>query len=141
MRRIVLGIITGICLSLPATAQEELPESIFRDYGHMREVLDQLMMESRIVEVMRAFGASDEMTTEELESLQARVRSIFPNDFTEVDLMKRDEMGEGWGRELYAFWSGFSYIYASVIYHQRETEFVAVHFTFNTDLDSLLADF
>jgi hypothetical protein len=141
MRRFLLGLATSLCLGLPALAQDDLPESVFRDHAHMRGLLEQLMLERRIAEVMHVFGASDEMTQDELDQLQERVRAIFPEDFDQVALLKRDAMGDGWARELYVFWSGLNYIYASVIYHQRDSDLVAVHFKFNTDLDAMLADF
>lgn len=141
MRRFFLGTLAALCLGLPATAQEDLPESVFRDYAHMREVLDGLMMQREIADVMRAFGASDEMTAEELDSLQNRVRAIFPSDFGQVSLVKRDEMGDGWAREMYAYWGGLSYIFASVVFHQREEALVAVKFKFNTDINALLTEF
>ncbi|MCR9114630.1 MAG: hypothetical protein NXH84_15245, partial [Rhodobacteraceae bacterium] len=105
------------------------------------EVLDGLMMQREIADVMRAFGASDEMTVEELDSLQNRVRAIFPSDFAQVSLVKRDEMGDGWAREMYAYWGGLSYIFASVVFHQREEALVAVKFKFNTDINALLTEF
>ena len=126
-------------LSGPVSAQ--MPESIFRDYDQMREVLDKLMMTREIEAVMRAFGASDEMSDEQLESLETRVRDIFPYDFRHVDVLKTDDMGNGWRRELYAYWAGTSYIFATVLFHDRDGELVAIEFKFNTDIDDLIAAF
>jgi len=132
-----------LSLSLPGMsgAQDELPESVFRDYDHMRSVMDDGMMNRKIIMLMRAFGASDEMTEEELQSLEARVQSLFPMPFETVDLMKSDKLGENWTRELYAYHVGLNYIYAFVLFHTRPDAVVAVNFKFNTDPIVLLQEF
>ena len=127
--------------SAASWAQDTLPESVFRDYDHMRSVLDEGMMERNISTVMRAFGASDEMTKEELSDLETHVRSIFGTPFTDVDVMKSVKLGPNWTQELYAFHSGTSYIYAMVLFHTREDDLVAVNFKFNTNPLPLLKDF
>ena len=129
-----------IGFALPATAQD-LPESVFRDYDHMRKVLDDGMMQRNIVDVMRAFGASDEMTVEQLNDLEDRVRTIFPAPFSEVEIMKSEKMGASWTQEMYAYNAGYSYIYAMVLFHQQDNAVVAVQFKFNTDPLEILADF
>lgn len=122
-------------------AAQDLPESVFRDYDHMREVLDGGMMERNIVDVMRAFGASDEMTIEELNDLQIRVRAIFPEPFVNVDVMRSEKMGEDWTLEMYAYHVGYAYVYAVVLFHQQPDALVAVKFKFNTDPFELTKDF
>ncbi|MEL7257112.1 MAG: hypothetical protein AAFN80_04620 [Pseudomonadota bacterium] len=125
----------------PAQAQDDLPESVFRDYDHMREVLDTNMMSRQIGVVMRNFGASDEMTPEQLTALENQVRGIFPQDFENADIILRDELENGWVRELLAYYTGISYIYVSVFYHKREDFVVVPFFRFNTDMLELLTEF
>lgn len=122
-------------------AQDVLPESVFRDYDHMREVLDTNMKSRQIGVVMRSFGASDEMTPEELSALEAQVRGIFPQDFETAEIILREELENGWVRELLTYYTGISYIYVSVFYHRREDIVVVPFFRFNTDLLELLVDF
>ncbi len=131
----------GVSLPQKAAAQDDLPESVFRDYEHMREVLDSGMMAREITNVMRSFGASDEMTPEQLASLQAQVRGIFPQDFDTTEIILRDELENGWVRELLGYYSGFSYMYVSVFYHMRDDFLVVPYFKFNTDMLELLVDF
>lgn len=126
-------------LTPPATAQEDQP--IFRDYADMRGQLDTLMMTRRIHDVMIAFGGADEMTSEELTQLEYRVRSVFPQDFENVDILKADDMGNGWKRELYVYWTGISYIFASVLMHRQEAGLVSINFEFNSDFGQLIDDF
>lgn len=124
-----------------ARAQDDLPESVFRDYDHMREVLDTNMKSRQIGVVMRNFGASDEMTSEQLTALENQVRGIFPQDFETAEMILRDELENGWARELFAYYTGISYIYVAVFYHQREDFLVVPFFRFNTDMLELLTEF
>jgi len=124
----------------PAQAQTD-EQPIFKSYEEMRNTLDTLMMAREMEQVMRKFGASDEMTDEELKSLEARVRTIFPGDFRHVDLLKRDDMGNGWAQELYAYWGGLSYIYVAILMHDRGSEIVSINFKFNTDFDKIVENF
>ncbi len=116
-------------------------QPVFKSYEEMRNTLDTLMMARELEQVMRAFGASDEMTDEELKGLEARVRSIFPFDFRHVNLLKRDDMGNGWAQELYAYWVGLSYIYVAILMHDRGSEIVSINFKFNTDFDKIIENF
>ena len=138
--RILYAFLSVIALALPAAAQD-LPESIFRDYDHMRQVLDDNIMKRDIVTTMKAFGASDEMTPEELAGLQRRVQGIFPRDFENVDVMRVREMNGGFRQELYAYWTGTQYLYAYLFMHDRGDRMVAVHFQFNTDFLELNDNF
>ncbi|QFT92994.1 hypothetical protein FIU86_09070 [Roseovarius sp. THAF9] len=135
----LLAIVT-MTLAAPSAAQET-PESIFRDYDHMRSIMDDGMMNQKIVMVMRAFGASDEMTAEELQSLEARVKALFPKPLDSVEVMKSEKLGDHWTREMYVYYSGIDYIYAFVLFHTRPEALVAVNFKFNTDPIVLLKEF
>ncbi len=139
MRSFLSALAVAVALASPAAAQHQ--NSIFRDYAEMRDVLDRFMFSRRIADVMRAFGASDEMTEQELQGLENRVRAIFPYDFRHVDVLRSEDMGNGWKRELYAYWAGTAYIFATVIFHERDGECVAIAFRFNTDIEELLSKF
>ncbi|KRS14276.1 hypothetical protein XM53_00640 [Roseovarius atlanticus] len=130
----------AVSLATPSTAQEP-PESIFRDYEHMRSVMDDGMMNRKIVMLMRAFGASDEMTTEELQRLEAQVQALFPQPLETVEIVKSEKLGENWTREMYVYYSGIDYIYAFALFHTRPDAVIAVNFKFNTDPMALLAEF
>ncbi|WP_371223910.1 hypothetical protein [Roseovarius sp. 2305UL8-3] len=125
---------------VPLQAQSD-QQPVFKSYEEMRSTLDSLMMAREMEQVMRRFGASDEMTDEQLRSLEVKVRTIFPGDFRHVDLLKRDDMGNGWARELYAYWSGLSYIYVAILMHDRGSEIVSINFKFNTDFDDIVQNF
>lgn len=139
--KIFVSCLFALILILSPGAHAQDQEPVFADYAEMRQTLDQMMMSRRIADVMIAFGGSDEMTKEELSSLEARVRAIYSMDFEHVDMLKSDDMGNGWMQELYAYWTGLSYIYVTVLYHDRGSELVAINFKFNTDFDALIVNF
>lgn len=139
MRHLTAIIFAALLTALPATAQDRA--SLFKNYDDMRVKLDGMMMTRNIADVMLAFGASDEMTQQELDDLEKRVRAIFDTDFDTVDLLKRDDMGNGWARELYAYWGDSGYLYATVLMHKRPEMLVAIKFKFNTDIDELISAF
>ena len=137
--RYFLGLILSCCLAFPGFAQSDEP--IFDSYETLRATLDGHIMRREIADVMRAFGGSDEMTEQELAALEGRVQALFPENFTNVDVLKVDEMGAGWRQELYAYWGGIRYLYAYVLLHDRGDSVVSVHFRFNTEFDVLNANF
>ena len=124
--------------SLAANAQE-VP--VFSDYDTMRAELDAMMKGREVKAALLRFGGADEMSDEDLDQLQARVRQIFPTDFKRVDLVKKDMMENGWSQELYAYSIGLNYLFATVLLHDRGDTLVAISFKFNTDFDALISNF
>lgn len=127
----------SLVLAQGASAQD----GVFRDYEELRSALDQYMTTRDIKSVMLRFGGADEMTIQQLDDLQGRVRQIFPEDFTEVALVRRHEMENGWAQELISYRNGISYIFAYLVLHQLDDAIVSVNFQFNTDFNDLNAQF
>lgn len=107
----------------------------------MRSIIDEGMMNQKIVMLMRAFGASDEMTADELQSLEAQVKALFPKPLHTVEVMKSEKLGEHWTREMYVYYSRIDYIYAFLLFHTRPDAVIAVNFKLNTDPIVLLGEF
>lgn len=116
-------------------------EPVFGSYEEMRATLDPLMKSREIKRMMLRFGGADEIEQEQLEQLETRVRAIISHDLEHVDMLMRQDMGNGWAQELYAYWGGLSYIYVYVLLHDRGDEFVVINIKFNTDFDALVANF
>lgn len=123
--------------ALPATAQD----GIFASYDDMRAQLDPLMKARAVDDVLILMGGSDEMTTEQLTGLRRQVESIYSQDFTQIDLIKRNEMGAGWRQELLAYYTGTAYIYVYMLLHIKDSATVAVNFRFNSDFHPMNAQF
>jgi hypothetical protein len=131
----VLALFLGLAQGVAAQ------DGVFRNYEELRSDLDQYMKSRDIKSVMLRFGGADEMTIQQLDNLQGRVRQIFPQDFTEVELVRRNEMENGWSQELISYRRGISYIFAYLVLHQLDDAIVSVNFQFNTDFNDLNAQF
>ncbi|QGX98566.1 hypothetical protein EI983_09865 [Roseovarius faecimaris] len=129
----------GLGLSASGVTAQETP--VFKNYDDMRAQLDELMMSRQIAAVMNRFGGSSDLSAEQVEQLEARMRDMFPIDFKHVDVMRVDEMGGGWSQELYAYWTGLNYVFVTVLLHQREDNLVALNIKFNTDFYKLIGSF
>ncbi|MGH1414743.1 MAG: hypothetical protein ACRBB0_14740 [Pelagimonas sp.] len=130
------NLVAGLLIWLATTvaAQEE---PVFKDYETMRREMDQLMVTRDIPKLMLRFGGGDEMTPQQLEQLDTQVKQLFPDDFQNVAVMRKGELQGGFHQELIAYWNGFSYIYAYVLYHQRASDVVSLNFRFNSNFSSL----
>ncbi len=115
---------------LSALAQEQ---PVFKDYDQMRNTLDELMMSRQIARMLGRFGGADEMTEDERADLETRMRVIFPMDFKHKSTVQTKQMHEGWSQEMYAYWTGLSYVWVTVLLHQRESDLVVINIKFNTD--------
>lgn len=131
----------ALSLSVPlgATAQTD-NTPLFDNYLALRATLDTMMKNRDIAEVMAAFG-NGSMSAEELEDLEARVRSIFPKDFENVAMVRKQELAEGWRQEMIAYWTGINYIYVMLLLHQRDDGLLALNMKFNTEFGDLFSDF
>jgi hypothetical protein len=121
-----------------ASAQTETPP-VFDSYEDMRGTLDDLMSKRQIADLLTAFGGGDEMSFQDMTGLETQVRNVFPDDFENAATMMRQEMENGFSQELIAYWTGISYIYARVLWHQLPSgEVVSIKLLFNSDPDELI---
>ena len=123
----------ALLLAVPAAAQD----AVFDSYDALRERMDSLIMTREIEELMIAFGGADEMTMQQLQNLDGQVENIYPQNFTNVAIIRRAAHENGWRQELLAYWVGVSYIYAYVLIHETGQNVIAVNFRFNSDFSEL----
>ena len=135
------SIVASFLMLSATTLAQAQQEPVFDSYEDMRAQLDELMMSRQIGKLMNRFGGNSDIDDEGRAELENKVRAIYPYDFKHVDLLKRDEMQNGWSQELYAYWVGLSYIYVTVLMHQREDVLVAINIKFNTDFDKMVENY
>lgn len=136
---LVAGFVLGMGL-MPIAAQAQ-QQPVFSSYDEMRSILDELMMSRQVGRVMERFGGADEMGPEERANLETRMRELFPLDFRHKSVVRVDPMESGWSQEMYAYWTGLSYVWVSVLLHQKENELVVINIKFNTDFFELIGSF
>ncbi|MDJ0823715.1 MAG: hypothetical protein QNJ09_18145 [Paracoccaceae bacterium] len=132
-----IATVLALVMAVPAAAQD----AVFDSYDALRDKLDSLMMAREIEELMIAFGGADEMTIQQLQNLDMQVEGIYPENFTDVAIIRRTAHENGWRQELLAYWTGLSYIYAYVLVHDTGQNVIAVNFRFNSDFAELNALF
>lgn len=132
MRRFAL---TSLIALLPSLGFAQ--DAVFASYDAMQSRMFELMKSRQIAQLMIEFGASDEMTQQQLDGLEARVRQIFPRDFAKVEMIRQIEYQNGWKQEMYAFYTGVDYIYTYVLIHERPDMTAAVNFRFNSAFDEV----
>jgi len=74
---------------------------------------------------------------QQLDSLEARVRELYPEPFTNVTRARAEDLGDGFRHEMLIYWTGTSYLYVRILVHERAGETVAVTTRFNTDFDAI----
>ncbi|MFW2544514.1 hypothetical protein ACN2XU_17905 [Primorskyibacter sp. 2E107] len=127
--------LAAVALTTPATAQQGEP--VFACYDDMRGVMDRLITTRQIQDLMLRFGGGDEMTESQLDALDASVERLYPQDFENVATLRRIVHENGFVEELLAYWTGYTYLYAYVFYHDRGEEVVSINFRFNSDYAKL----
>lgn len=135
LRFVPTAIALGLSFAQASLAQQE--DAVFASYDAMRAEMDQAIRERRIEDLMIRFGGADEMTVEQLRSLDRQVEQLFPDDFENVALLRRVQHNNGFAQEIIAYWTGTSYLYAYVFYHNTGRDTVSINFRFNTDFTKL----
>lgn len=135
LRFVPTAIALGLSFAQASLAQQE--DAVFASYDAMRAEMDQAIRERRIEDLMIRFGGADEMTVEQLRSLDRQVEQLFPDDFENVALLRREQHNNGFAQEIIAYWTGTSYLYAYVFYHNTGRDTVSINFRFNTDFTKL----
>lgn len=121
----------------PARAES----GVYTDYAALRETLDTLMTERSVGALLEAFGGADEYTAEQLASLEAQMKNVYAEDFQNKATVRVVELENGFRQEMIAYWTGINYVYVYLFLHQRESDLLAVHMSFNSDVNTIMEKF
>lgn len=127
MRTTLFAALTAMLLALaplPGLAQEK--GTIFADYDSYAAFLDEKVQKRQFGALFQSLGGAN-LSLAELQKLSEGAKQGFPVDFDNATVMRREELENGFGHEVRAYWSGGNYAYVYVVYHQREDSFVVVH--------------
>lgn len=128
------ALFTTLLLAFPAQAHQD---ALFDSYDAMRGEMERLVKGREIEDLMVRFGGTDEMTIEQLRSLDAQVEQLYLEDFEQSMLLRKVSHGEGFHQELWAYWTGTAYLFVYVFYHQTDDAVVSINFRFNSDFVKL----
>ena len=120
----------------PAIASE------FSSYEEYETLLNMKMKNREFSNVLRDMGGDDEYTEQQLARIQSQMLGAVPYYLTNVDIIKRVELQNGFSQELRAYWNDRnSYIYFYALLHERDDDLLVILFAFNTNPKELLAKF
>ena len=136
----ILIVLVAICaFTLPASAQEK--DSFFADYSAYANYTDRMVMARNIAQLIERMGGRDEYTKEELQNLSSNFERLYPNDFTDSAVFRKEDLGGGLMQEGRMYWIEDSYVYFYIALHQREDALVVVNMYFNSSLNEVMARF
>ncbi len=127
----------SLVLALISPVMASAADGVFKDYSSLRAQLDSLMKAREVDQLLILFGGSDEMTPQQLSALKGRVQQIYRRDFENVQVIRRQELANGWRQELISYFTGLDYIYVYMLLHDRGDALVSINFKFNSDFDEM----
>lgn len=134
-----------ICLSLflatTSAALAQNRDSIFADYAAYSAYVDSQIMSRSFTPLILRLGGRDEYTREQLDANQRQMEGVWPNDFENVTVFNRQDLGGGVSQEARMYWNGTSYAFFYAMLHQREGEIVVVNFALNSSIAPIMERF
>lgn len=130
--------LAALLLPFPALAED----SVFGSYEAYSAYVDSHMMNRSFVPLVQQLGGRDEYTNEQLSNINAQLMRAMPFDFTKTVILKRVDLGNGFSKELRAYWSeelNYSYFYAFL--HDRGEKLIVLRFALNTNEEELFSRF
>ncbi|GAA6165289.1 hypothetical protein NBRC116590_29930 [Pelagimonas sp. KU-00592-HH] len=130
--------LAALLLPLPALAED----SVFDSYDAYANYVDESIMNRDFVPLVQQLGGRDEYTREQLAEVNAQLLRAMPFDFTKMTILKREDYGNGFSKELRAYWSeelNYSYFYAFL--HDRGEKLIVLRFALNTNEEELFKRF
>jgi hypothetical protein len=136
---------TALCLCLLpflARAQDNLPDSVFADYGQYAAYVDKMVTTRQFVPFIKKMGGADEYTEEELAKIEAQFLRLFPADFTARTVFRQEDLGGGMRQEGRMFWNaGTGYAFYYAVLHERADALVVLNFALNTKIEPIMSRF
>ncbi len=120
-------------------AQER--DSVFSDYLSYSNYVDRMVMKRDFIPLIQVLGGRDEYTTEQLANVNQRMLSVFTEDFENVSVFNKQDLGGGMLKEGRIYWTGEQYAYFYAILHIRENDVVVINFNLNSSIDAIMSKF
>lgn len=135
----------AICLSLFLAAASGVlaqnRDSIFDNYADYSAFVDNHIMTRSFTPLILRLGGRDEYTKEQLDANQRQMQGVWPNDFRNVTVFNRQDLGGGVSQEARMYWNGTAYAFFYAILHDRGTELVVINFALNTSISTIMEKF
>ena len=134
-------IITLLTL-LPLSALAQQRDSHFKDYDAYATFVDGRLANREFIQLIQVLGGRDEYTIEQLQGINGRFLSLYPEDFTKRSVTKSVDLGSGFHQEMRVYWrEEGDYVFFYALLHDRGDTLVVLTFTLNSDVSKVLAEF
>lgn len=128
-----------LAMTAPLAAQDFIP-GVFPSYAEMSRTMDEAMKAADITRALMRFDGGVTSAGQALD-VQRQFRKLFPNGLPHTAMLRKDMYLNGFWRELRVYWHGTTYLYVSILVHDRGNEVVAIEFSTNTDYDTIAGQF
>jgi len=141
MTRFLLASALAVATLTGAQAQTTAPSAADltprEAYQQGRALLDQLIMERKIVEAVTIFDPNEAMSRENLEVIEADLRTRYTEDFEHAAVVRSELMRNGFRQELIAYWTGNQYLYVYLLMHTFDNRTQLLNFAYNSSFEEL----
>ncbi|MFY0311143.1 hypothetical protein ACFMBG_14725 [Leisingera sp. D0M16] len=112
-------------------------DSVFNSYGSYERFVETVVKGRDFKQLITRLGGRDEYTPEQLESVQRQLLTIYPRDFTGGAVAVRQELMNGFSKEVRVFWNedALNYCFYYALIHDRGDGIVVLKFDLNTNSD------
>lgn len=138
MRFLIIALLT----LLPISALAQQRDSLFDDYDAYATFVDSHVANRDFIELIQVLGGRDEYTVEQLNGVEQRFLSLYPQNFSQRSVAKSVDLGGGFSQEMRVYWRGDGdYVFFYAMLHDRGDTLVVLTFTLNSDVSKVLAEF
>ena len=137
--RFIAPFIAAFLLLTPAAQAQE--DSVFRDYADYAAFVDEKIKTRDFGGLILRLGGRDEYTPEALTQNHAKLREVWPSDFNDVTVFRREDLGGGVLQEGRMYWTGKQYAYFYGLLHEQGDALVVISFHLNTSSRKVLERF
>ncbi|MEQ9693865.1 hypothetical protein [Shimia sp. SDUM112013] len=131
----------AVLICAPGFALAQIQDSVFKDYKTFERFVDREAKSRDIATLLSILGGRDELTSEQIRNIEGQFLALYPEDFENVVVFNRKDLGNGITQEARAYWIGLRYVYFYFMLHQRDDELVVLRFSFNSLPDKMLKEF
>ncbi|HHI69434.1 MAG TPA: hypothetical protein ENJ91_00415 [Rhodobacteraceae bacterium] len=128
-------------LILPAAAFAQMRDSVFADYESYSKFVDEKIMSRDFKPLINALGGGDEYSAEQMEEVITKLKTAFPQDFTNSTIFRQVDLGGDFRQEARAYWVGDNYAFYYAALHQRGDELVVITFNLNNSFAAIMSKF
>ncbi|MFD0981282.1 hypothetical protein [Tropicimonas aquimaris] len=140
-QKMFAGLIAATVLlsALPGAGQERV--SVFEDYAAFDSFVTDMVNRRAFGALLQRMGGGDRLTLADVQRITEQSRQSFPQDFENSDVLRKQDLGNGFSQEARAFWVGETYAFVYILLHERDDGLVVVNFAIHASPAPVLSMF